>query len=38
MAAGARELASVDLNPIMVGAVHEGVTIVDALVERGSPR
>ncbi len=28
------KIASIDLNPVMVGAVGEGVVIVDALVER----
>ena len=28
-------IASVDLNPVMVGAVGEGALVVDALVERG---
>ncbi|MCW5623445.1 MAG: acetate--CoA ligase family protein [Burkholderiales bacterium] len=28
-------IASIDLNPVLVGAVGEGATIVDALVERG---
>jgi hypothetical protein len=28
------EVASIDLNPVVVGAVGEGVVIVDALVER----
>lgn len=31
---GSGRIASVDLNPVLVGAVGEGVTIVDALVER----
>jgi acyl-CoA synthetase (NDP forming) len=30
-------LASVDINPVIVGARGEGVVIVDALVERGGP-
>ena len=29
------KIASVDLNPVMVGAVGEGALVVDALVERG---
>jgi acyl-CoA synthetase (NDP forming) len=33
-AAGGR-IASVDLNPVMVGAVGEGALVVDALIERG---
>ncbi len=33
IAAAAGQLASVDLNPVMVGAAGEGVVIVDALVE-----
>jgi hypothetical protein len=28
-------IASVDLNPVMVGAVGEGALVVDALIERG---
>ena len=33
---GARgKIASLDLNPVMVGAEGEGATIVDALIERG---
>jgi hypothetical protein len=35
MAAGST-IASLDLNPVMVGAVGEGVVVVDALLERGS--
>jgi acetate---CoA ligase (ADP-forming) len=38
MAAAAGELASVDVNPIIVGASGEALTIVDALVERVSLR
>lgn len=30
-------IASMDLNPVMVGAAGEGAVIVDALIERGSP-
>jgi acetate---CoA ligase (ADP-forming) len=30
-------IASIDLNPVMVGAAGEGVVIVDALVERAAP-
>ena len=30
-------IASIDLNPVMVGAVGEGAVIVDALVERAAP-
>jgi len=33
--AGDGKIASVDLNPVMVGAVGEGALVVDALVERG---
>ena len=29
-------IASLDLNPVMVGAVGEGAVVVDALLERGS--
>lgn len=29
------KIASVDLNPVMVGAAGEGATVVDALIERG---
>ena len=32
------KIASVDLNPVMVGAKGEGVVIVDALVERATTR
>jgi hypothetical protein len=32
--AGSR-IASLDLNPVIVGAAGEGATIVDALIERG---
>ena len=28
------EIASIDLNPVLVGATGEGIVIVDALVER----
>ena len=28
-------IASLDLNPVMVGAVGEGAVVVDALLERG---
>jgi acyl-CoA synthetase (NDP forming) len=28
-------IASIDLNPVMVGAVGEGAVVVDALIERG---
>jgi acyl-CoA synthetase (NDP forming) len=31
-------IASIDLNPVMVGAAGDGVVVVDALVERASPR
>ncbi len=31
-----RSLASIDLNPVIVGAEGEGVVVVDALVERSS--
>ena len=34
MAAGS-SIASLDLNPVMVGAVGEGAVVVDALLERG---
>jgi succinyl-CoA synthetase beta subunit len=34
MAAGP-SIASLDLNPVMVGAVGEGAVVVDALLERG---
>jgi acetate---CoA ligase (ADP-forming) len=34
IAAGKDEIASIDLNPVMVAAQGRGVTIVDALVER----
>lgn len=37
-AAGAGQLASVDLNPVMVRAAGDGVVIVDALVERAPPQ
>ena len=30
----ADEIASIDLNPVLVGSVGQGVVIVDALVER----
>jgi acyl-CoA synthetase (NDP forming) len=31
------QIASVDLNPVMVGAAGEGALVVDALIERGGP-
>jgi hypothetical protein len=34
MSAGS-SIASLDLNPVMVGAVGEGAVVVDALLERG---
>ena len=34
VSAGSR-IASLDLNPVMVGAVGEGAVVVDALLERG---
>ncbi len=36
IAAAKGKIASVDLNPVMVGAKGEGVVIVDALVERAA--
>jgi acyl-CoA synthetase (NDP forming) len=33
--AAKRGIASIDLNPVMVGSVGEGATVVDGLVERG---
>ena len=38
MVASQGRLASLDLNPVMVGARGEGAVVVDALVERGIPR
>jgi acyl-CoA synthetase (NDP forming) len=35
---GAEQLTSIDLNPVMVGAVGEGVVVADALIERAGPR
>jgi hypothetical protein len=32
--AGAGSIASIDVNPVMVGAAGEGAMVVDALVER----
>jgi len=29
------KIASIDLNPVMVGAAGEGAVVVDALIERG---
>jgi acyl-CoA synthetase (NDP forming) len=34
IAAGMASIASIDLNPVMVGAQSRGITIVDALIER----
>jgi hypothetical protein len=34
MSAGST-ITSLDLNPVMVGAVGEGAVVVDALLERG---
>jgi phosphopantothenate synthetase len=34
MASSGDQITSIDLNPVMVGVKGEGVTIVDALVER----
>jgi acyl-CoA synthetase (NDP forming) len=31
------KIASIDLNPVMVGAAGEGAVVVDALIERGGP-
>ena len=36
IAAARGQLASIDLNPVLVGAAGQGLTIVDALVERAS--
>jgi len=33
--AAKRGIASIDLNPVMVGSVGEGAIVVDGLVERG---
>ncbi len=38
IAAGRNEIASIDLNPVMVAAQGSGLTIVDALVERRGSR
>lgn len=38
IAGSAGQIASIDLNPVIVGAKGEGVVIVDALVERGQAR
>jgi hypothetical protein len=35
MTAAGPSIASLDLNPVMVGAVGEGAVVVDALLERG---
>jgi phosphopantothenate synthetase len=33
--AGARgRIAAIDLNPVMVGARRQGITVLDALIER----
>jgi len=37
MIAGAKgRIASIDLNPVLVGAVGQGVIVLDALVERAA--
>jgi acyl-CoA synthetase (NDP forming) len=36
--AGAERIASIDVNPVMVGAAGEGLVIVDALVECNLPQ
>jgi acyl-CoA synthetase (NDP forming) len=36
VAAAAAEVASIDLNPILVGAAGDGAVIVDALIERAN--
>jgi len=38
MAAGQGEIASIDLNPVIVRSRGEGVVVVDALIERRLPR
>jgi hypothetical protein len=35
MVAAGPSIASLDLNPVMVGAIGEGAVVVDALLERG---
>jgi acetate---CoA ligase (ADP-forming) len=38
ISAGEEDIASIDLNPVMVAAQGRGITIVDALVERRAER
>jgi hypothetical protein len=33
--AGTGKIASIDLNPVIVGAAGEGAVVVDGLIERG---